>query len=298
MKVLDPKNLFITVISIGVLILFIGKSIDKSDVVAPATSTEISAPIEETEYSPVNEIPAKKTASPATLSAAGAYVMGTMEPLYSFRDEKQWPIASVTKLMTALTARRVMTGEEVVTITEDAISAPGEVGNFKVGERFLAKDLIQAMLVGSSNDAAKAIADQYGKGAFTAEMNKTAVAIGMTDTVFVDAAGLSAANISTPHDLSKLARFIWNEDPQIFTITQRTYINIVDIDNHRSRKLASTNIFAGRANFLGGKTGQIPDSNGNLISIFSLPDKSSPVIIVVLGATDRFKETEKILTKL
>ena len=280
-------------------ILLINKSANKDEGIAPPikdVSSSEAAPL--TEYSSASEIPMRKDAGQIEVSAGGAYLMNSNEPLYAFRSQKQWPIASVTKLMTTLVARKLMAETETITMDEEAIAAHGEAGDFKTGEKFRASDLVQAMLLVSSNDAAKALADHYGEEAFVAEMNRLAVDIGMTNTIFVDATGLSARNLSTSNDLSRLVRFIWSEDPGIFAITRLPYANIIDIDGGRSRKLNNINFFAGRSNFLGGKTGQIPDSNGNLVSIFNLPDKSSPVIIIVLGAEDRFKETEKILNKL
>ena len=280
-------------------ILLISKSANKDEEIAPPIKdVSSSETIPLTEYSSASEIPAKKDAGQIKVSAAGAYLMDSAEPLYAFRSQKQWPIASVTKLMTTFVSRKLMTETETITMSEEAIAAYGEAGDFKIGERFRVSDLVQAMLLVSSNDAAKALADHYGEEAFVAEMNQAAAGIGMTDTIFADATGLSARNLSTSDDLSKLVRFIWSEDPEIFIITRLRQTRIVDIDGGLSRELDNINFFAGRSNFLGGKTGQIPDSNGNLVSIFNLPDKSSPVIIVVLGAEDRFKETEKILSKL
>ena len=302
MKLLAPRGVLIAIISLGTIALLVYTAMNRvekkgGDDLSPAevgNSTEaLSA-----ESAPPGEIPAKTTSDEIKVSAAGAYLMATGDPLYSFRNEKQWPIASITKLMTAFTARKLIPGTEIVTMDEEAVAAAGAGGDFKPGERFTAADLTRAMLVGSSNDAAVAITDHYGADLLVGAMNELAVTIGMTNTTFADTTGVSPRNLGTPNDLSRLVQFIWAEDPEIFSITRLKAVTIVDIDAGRSRKLMSTNLFAGRSDFLGGKTGQIPDSSGNLVSIFSLPDKSSPVIIIVLGAQDRFQETEKILTKL
>ena len=281
------------------VVLLISKSINKDEkIIPPVEEASSDEAILSTFSTPGNEIPAKTTNDQIKVVAAGVYLVSTNEPLYAFRSQKQWPVASLTKLMSSLTARKLIAEGEIITIDEEAAAAYGEAGDFKAGEKFASRDLVQAMLVASSNDAATALANHYGEKEFVAKMNELAANAGMTNTIFVDAAGLSPRNLSTPDDLSKLVRFIWNEDPGIFTITRLPYANIHDIDSGRSRKLTNINLFAGRTNFLGGKTGQIPDSNGNLISIFNLPDKSSPVVVIVLGAEDRFKETEKILIKL
>lgn len=298
MKALTPKILLVTLISVGVGGALITKAIKKGGDAIPPAATEASEATEEISYNPISEIPAKEATNEIRVNAAGAYLINSNEPLYSSRSGKQWPIASVTKLMSALVAKKFIAEEETVTMTEDAVAATGIAGDFKTGEKFKAGDLIQAMLIASSNDAAQALAYHYGEEAFIAKMNQLAGDLEMANTVFADATGLSAGNLSTPDDLSKLVRFIWNEDPGIFAVTRLRSIDLLDINTTRSRKLNNINLFAGRPNFLGGKTGQIPDSSGNLVSIFTLPDKSSPVIIVVLGAEDRFKETEKILIKL
>ncbi|MBI2594909.1 MAG: D-alanyl-D-alanine carboxypeptidase, partial [Candidatus Colwellbacteria bacterium] len=193
--------------------------------------------------------PNGSTESQINVSAAAAYLMGNEEPLYIYRGEKQWPIASVTKLMSSFIARRLMPGTEVVTMDERAVAAYGEAGDFKVGERFTADDLIKAMLIVSSNDAAEALVGHYGQEKFIAEMNRLAAAAGMSNTVFADATGLSARNISTANDLNRLVQFIWSEDPKIFAITRLSTVNIVDIEDGRSRKLVNINLFAGRSNF-------------------------------------------------
>ncbi len=233
-----------------------------------------------------------------TVAAAGAYLLGDGN-LYAFRTEKRWPIASVTKLMTALAVKRLMSPGEVVSITEEEVAVTGTAGEFKAGERFTTEDLTKAMLMVSSNDAAAALADYYGKENLVQEMNQLAAEIGMTNTIFVDTTGLSLQNLSTVEDLNKLVKFIWDSQPEIFALTREPSITIVDLNTGIKRQLYNINLFAGRKNFLGGKTGQTPVSAGNLVSVFNVPHQSAPVVIIVLGAEgDRFQETEKILMKL
>ena len=99
-------------------------------------------------------------------SAAAAYLINNGEPLYIFRGEKQWPIASVTKLMSSLIARRLIQETEIVTMDKKAVAAYGEAGGFKVSERFTSPDLIPTKLWGSSNGAAGAPVSQPGRGEF------------------------------------------------------------------------------------------------------------------------------------
>jgi D-alanyl-D-alanine carboxypeptidase len=231
------------------------------------------------------------------ISAAGAYTLDNGE-LYNFRADKRWPIASITKLMTAVVANKLLDPKEVIRITDDMLLADGSSGGFVSGESFTVEDLVEAMLVVSSNDAASAVSIHYGEEKFINEMNKFAEELGMIDTTFVDPTGLSIQNLSTVEDLVRLTKYIFENEPGILKITRKPTDSIINIKTGTSRKLENINIFAGREDFIGGKTGQIPEAGGNLLSVFSLPKNGSTVIIVVLGANDRFGETEKILSKL
>jgi len=250
------------------------------------------------------EVLEQTTSSPiiqkVTVSAAGAYTMGGQE-LYNFRADKRWPIASITKLMTALTADRLYLSEkpyELIEITQEMVATEGESGNLKVGEIIRADDLIKAMMLVSSNDAAEALAMHYGEDAFVKKMNETAIELGMVGTTFVDPTGLSVQNLSTVEDLRRLSKFIWEEQPYIFEISQKSSDVITDVSSGSKWRLQSINAFSGRIDFLGGKTGSIPEAEGNLISIFEISEREEKVIIIVLGTEDRFLETENILEEL
>jgi len=236
------------------------------------------------------------------ISAAGAYTLDGSE-LYSLRADKRWPIASITKLMTAVTADKLyLSGEvenyELITITEEMVATEGASGGLMVNEIFRADDLVVAMMLVSSNDAAAALAIHYGEEAFVDEMNKFAASLGMIDTNLVDSTGLSVQNLSTVEDLRRLAKFVFEEQPYIFNISRKQSDSIVDRVRSTRKKLSNINTFAGIDEFLGGKTGSTPEAEGNLISIFKVSGRVDPVIIIVLGTDDRFGETENILMNL
>jgi len=259
----------------------------------------IEEPIEEDiinlpEPTPITEV--------LNISAAGAYTIDGRE-LYSLRADKRWPIASITKLMTAVTADKLyLSGEvedyELITITEEMISTEGTSGDLQVGEIFRADDLVVAMMMVSSNDAAAALAIHYGEDAFMDEMSKFASQLGMIDTNLVDPTGLSVQNLSTVEDLRRLAKFVFEEQTYIFDVSRRQSDSIVDRARGVRKNLININVFAGTDEFLGGKTGSTPEAEGNLISIFEVSGGASPVIIIVLGTDDRFGETENILMNL
>lgn len=213
---------------------------------------------------------------------------------YLLNQNNRWPLASLTKLMTAVVALEELDQNKIIKISPAAVAAEGPAGNLEVDEEYTVFDLLKAMLVVSSNDAAQAIAEFYGLPDFISAMNKKALALGMRETSFVDATGLSFLNQSNIEDLSKLAKYIYNRHPEIWEITRKKSVKIVDLSKNKETELLNINNFAfnGHPDFLGGKTGFTDQAGGNLLSIFDYNGKK--VLVIVLGTEDRFGETEKL----
>lgn len=229
--------------------------------------------------------------------AAGAYLVSGKR-LSGWKTDKRWPVASVTKLLSAHVAETNLEPTDRVALSEEAVATEGDAGLFQVGDTFQVRDLVKAMLMVSSNDAATALADHYGREKFVVEMNAVASRAGMSNSYFVEPTGLSVQNQATVEDLIKLAEYILQENPKLLDISKQSTDLIVDSNTGAIRQLTNINWFAGRADFIGGKTGRLPEADGNLLSVFAVPGFSEPVVIVVLGSKDRFGETQEILNKL
>ncbi len=228
-------------------------------------------------------------------SAAGAYGKGGKET-FGWETDKRWPIASLTKLMTAVVALEHLPISEVITISEEAVATEGNSGSFRAGEKFKLNDLLKAIMLVSSNDAATAVAMHIGEDEFIAAMNKKAQDLGLADTSFVDPTGLSVKNQSTVIDLLRLTEYVRNFEPEIFAVTKKTKDTIIEVKTGKRRTIVNINAFAGRRDFLGGKTGSTLEAGENLISVFKVAGE--PKTIIVLGALDRRAETEKIKDSL
>lgn len=208
----------------------------------------------------------------------------------------RWPTASLTKLMTATLALDHLSLTTRITITQQMFAVDPDEGTLVVNGTYSVGDLLHMMLMPSSNVAAEALADYYGRAQFMAEMNARAKQWGMTNTYFDDPSGLSSANQSSAHDLAVLASHIYDNYPTIFTYSDTPSIAITELQSGAKIAVQSINQFAGTANFVGGKTGYIPQSGDNLLSIFRYNGK--PVLIIVLGtagAIERFGDTTKLL---
>jgi D-alanyl-D-alanine endopeptidase (penicillin-binding protein 7) len=214
-------------------------------------------------------------------------------PLYASGERERWPLASITKLVSALVARDMFDAETLIGITREAVETPGTSGFFKEGEIFTTHDLIKAALGISSNDAAEALARGAGYNTFIEAMQKKAEHIGMVRTSFFDPTGLSSLNLSTAEDLEKLTSYILKEAPDLFLITRTPNIFITEQTTGKGRLIQNNNLFAGEPWFVGGKTGYTDDAQGNLLSIVSYGNRR--FMVVILGSTDRYEETKKTL---
>lgn len=149
---------------------------------------------------------------PALRSAAALVVdADTGEVLHAKNADAVVPIASITKLMTAMvTIDKVLPLEESITITaEDAQAAQAKRrARVPVGTTLTRGELLQLALMASENVAAVALGRTYpgGTDAFVAAMNAKAAALDMAGTRFVEPTGLSSENVSTAGDLAKLVR--------------------------------------------------------------------------------------------
>src|SRR5262249_26297053 len=137
--------------------------------------------------------------------------------LLSKEPQTTAPIASITKLVSALVATEYINLDKKIIIQPEAIVYTS-VPRLKAGSEVKAYDLLFLLLQESSNEAALALAAEMGERRFVDAMNAKARAIGLERTFFNDAAG-AANDLSTPEDLFKLLRYIRDNRKFVFGIT-------------------------------------------------------------------------------
>jgi D-alanyl-D-alanine carboxypeptidase (penicillin-binding protein 5/6) len=187
---------------------------------------------------------------------AEAYLVqnsGTGEVLASRAARAQLPMASITKLMTALVALQHASLDDVATISRHTASIGESTINLRPGERVTLRDLIRAALVQSANDAANAIAAFVGRGSvgrFVELMNARAGQLGLTDTHFVNPDGLDApGHVSSARDVTLLAR-VAMRTPFI-----RETVGLIDATAAGRRLHTWNDLLSTFPNLLGVKTG-------------------------------------------
>ena len=145
------------------------------------------------------------------------------QPLLAKNATMQTPIASITKLMTAMLVLDAgLSMDESITLTEDdRDTLKGTGSRLAIGATYTRGQLLHLALIASDNRAAHALGRTYpgGLGRFVATMNRMARALHMVDTVYVEPTGLSSENRSTAMDLAKLADYAHQNFPEIRLIS-------------------------------------------------------------------------------
>ncbi len=151
---------------------------------------------------------------------AGAYLVAdgrTGEVLLAGNPRRQVPIASITKLMTVLVTLEHARLDDVVSVSPEAAAVGESTVHLRAGEQLTVRDLVEAALIQSANDAAWALAAHVGHGSearFVRMMNRRARQLGLTDTHYVRPDGLDAAgHVSSARDVTTLARILMKKPP-------------------------------------------------------------------------------------
>lgn len=229
---------------------------------------------------------------------AGAYLVGdldTGEIILTKNEDRQFPIASVSKLMTATLATELMKPDDIASVSKKALSTYGENGNLKLGEKIKISDLIYPLLLESSNDAGEVIAEYFGRDIFIKKMNQMALKLELSKTTFEDPSGLSIKNQSTVFDMFKLVGYINQKNPGLLKITtEKSYSN-------KKHIWFSNNQFLHEDGYLGGKSGYTDPALQTVVSLFSIPLGESGarnIAITLLQSKDRYKDVESIIKYL
>ena len=211
-------------------------------------------------------------------------------------------MASITKVMTALVF--LDSGAELsmpVTVQRaDVLHA--STTYLRAGYKIQAEDLLNLLLVGSDNAAARALArvSPYGSDVFIDKMNEKAQALGLQSTHYADPSGLLADNVSSAYDLARLIAYA-AADERIGSVMRKasytTHSGNSMISAHSTNQLVRT----GDIEVLGGKTGFISRSGYCLATLLRLPETGQQVAFVVMGAKSnagRFWETRHLFNWL
>jgi D-alanyl-D-alanine endopeptidase (penicillin-binding protein 7) len=232
----------------------------------------------------------KKTGSPKLRSAiALIYDEQGSRALYTKNADTVAPIASITKLMTAMVVldAQLPLDEEISISVQDIDTLKGTHSRMRPGMTLSRGALLKLALMSSENRAAAALARTYpgGTAAAVERMNVKARELGMRDTRFLDPTGLNSGNVSTALDLVKMVQAAQRYD-LIHEFTTAT-TDVVDLAGHRPMRFNNTNPLVKSASWNIGvsKTGFINEAGRCLVMQVKI--KQRPVVIVLLDSAGK-----------
>lgn len=215
--------------------------------------------------------------------------------LWRLRATTVRPIASLTKLMTALLAVERFEPGRRVRITRAADQVGGSrMGGLKPGRRVRADVLLKGLLISSSNDAAVAlaIAGAGSERAWVALMNRRAKLLGLTCTHYADAHGLDRRNRSCAADIATLAMRAMNE-PRIVAIVRRRYARVWPGSGKKLTLRTTNHLLRERyPGAIGLKTGYTIAAGFCLVAIVERGGQR--IGIIVLGSRDSFGDARRV----
>ena len=244
------------------------------------------------------------------IRAKSAYVWDVKEQrlLFQKKSDVVLPLASITKLMTALVAYELVPDDTLAEVTEMAASQQSG-GSLKTGEVFKVKELADFALVSSYNSAAYTLANSVGSKLgdkdpveqFVAGMNIRAKELKLDSLKFINPTGLDvseseAGAYGTARDVTFLMEYILTKHPEILrpTISDSTRLFNQSGDHHDAK---NTNEIVNKIpNLIGSKTGYTDLAGGNLTVALDIGFEH-PVVITVLGSTidERFSDVDKLI---
>lgn len=236
---------------------------------------------------------------PQTLRAEAAVVVDTrtMKVVWAKNPHDRRPVASLTKLMTALVVlEKNVNLSDSMTVTRDDVTGAGH-SHVRAGNRVAVGDLLRCSLISSDNCATRTLARSTGLTIpeFVAAMNAKARALNLRETNYADPTGLDPNNLSTAADQARLI-ILAADNPLISRITSSPSYTF--LCGRRIECLTNTNrLLRSRGDIMGSKTGFISKAGYCLAMLIG--DRDNPYLTtVVLGApsnASRFAESSKLI---
>lgn len=235
------------------------------------------------------------------IEAKAAYVLDvtTGTVLYAKDENERLPLASLTKIMSALVASEMAPDYRTIVITSDSVKTEGDAG-LTLGEHWTLKDLLNFSLISSANDGIRAIAlalspDATDKDSvvkdFVLKMNNEASQIGMKNTYYLNDTGLDESKeqggaYGSAKDQVLLLEHILKTNPTLLTSTRSSAITFTSIEGGRHTARNTSSIVDKIPGLIASKTGFTDLAGGNLIIAFD-PEIGRPIIISILGSSEK-----------
>jgi serine-type D-Ala-D-Ala carboxypeptidase (penicillin-binding protein 5/6) len=267
------------------------KNLVGSSLEIPKNNSQVAG-VQKYNYPPIS----KDIQSPS-LSARAVFVkdLTTETILFQKNANSRVPIASTTKIMTAIVSSEYFKPNSVLTVNQGA-TIPGSTVGLSAGEQLSFRSLLYGMLLNSGNDAAFTIAENYPGGVvgFVQAMNNKAAQLKLENTHFENPAGFDNANhYSSAADLGRITQEAL-KSAELSRIFATKDTSVTSLDKTRVHKLVNLNkLLTNVKGVLGVKTGYTDLAKENLVGLVERDNHR--ILTVVLGSDDRFAETTDLM---
>lgn len=239
------------------------------------------------------------------------YDVSSKKELLSLNSEKVEPIASLTKIITALISFRELKGDTLVTLPKTTYKQAEEGGELKIQETapavWKSGDLIKMMLVSSSNDAAIALsekvnAEKNSTNYFLSEMNKRVRSLGLHYTRFKNTTGLDKADgsvgaMSTAKEVADFVLYAKKLYPDLFIETKEASVDFTLPSGENIEAFNTNKIVSDIPHLKLSKTGYTTLGGGSLAVVYLSPVNGHEIVSVILGSTKegRFSDMNEVI---
>jgi len=305
---MEQKNLYklyvslLIVISVVISFFIHSKFFSRKNIVSPLpnfltafTNNQVStlnlwSPIFAMFESTSNQVPV------ITAKSALIYDLKNQKVLFSKNPERKLPMASLTKIMTAIVAVESPKKDGQYIVVQDDLVGENSMG-LSIDETFSLEELLYGLILTSGNDAAETLASNFpqGRGQFIKAMNNKAKAMGLKNTHFTNPTGFEGdgKQYTTAYDLLVITNYAM-QFPLFKKVAGTFDYRILVTDNHKEFYLENeTNLLTSYPGVMGVKTGYTPEAGLCLVTYLNF--KGHKIIGILLGSDNRRQEMKDLL---
>ncbi len=225
------------------------------------------------------------------------YDLSTNKTIYEKNTKDRLPMASLTKIMTAIISLENKKSDDKYFVTDNDLVGEDSMGA-SAGEVFSQKELLYGLMLPSGNDAAETLANNFstGRTGFIQAMNSKAASLGLTNTHFDNPSGLQGDGIqyTTAADLLVITRYALLNYPEFANVVSTTQYSIPETGNHKAYELYNeTNLLTTYDGVKGVKTGYTPEAGLCLVTYIDY--RGHKLIGIILNSENRRGEMKSLL---
>lgn len=246
-------------------------------------------------WSPLSQANNASSALSLTATSALSYDLTTGQTLYAKNATQEHPMASLTKIMTAIIA--LEHPQSSYPVPQSALVGEDSMG-LSAGENLSLKELLYGLVLHSGNDAAETLAANFpgGRNAFIAAMNEKVATLGLTHTHYTNPTGLEGDGDqhTTAYDLLIITRYALTNFPLFDTVVATFDKTLPATATHKAYDLENeTNLVSSYPGVKGVKDGYTPEAGLCLVTY--LEYGGHKIIAIILGSDDRRGEMKDLL---